>query len=169
MRDDTQGPFLIHVAGVMAVWLIFLSSIRFAHAGFYALHPAIRAAWCLWRCKADDRRTCRYNFNMTMDRMHDEFFIAFVTPWSVSMLYGGMGLIGAGLACGSVGDVAQLVSRHPSLLNAFDRLSDCVGALLMCTGMALVLAALSKRRRLSTAISLGFALTGLGVGIVTAV
>jgi hypothetical protein len=34
--------------------------------------------------------------------------------------------------------------------------------------MAMVLAALSKRRMLSTRISTGFLLTGLGVGIVTA-
>lgn len=163
------GALWIHVTGVMAVWLIFLSSIRFAHAGLHAMVPVARAAWCLWRCPDDDRRACRYNFMMTMDRLHTEFFIAFVTPWSVSLLYGGMGLIGTGLALASVGDVVQLVSLHPSLLNPFDRLADCAGAVMLCTGMAMVLAGLSKRRRLSTAISMGFALTGLGVGIVTAI
>lgn len=162
-------PFLIHVAGVMAVWMIFLSSIRFGHAGLYHLRPVAIALWRLWRCRESDKRSCRYNFMVTVDRMHEEFFIAFTTPWSVSLLFGGMGLIGAGLALGSVGDVVQLVSRHPTVLNIFDRLADCLCATAVCSGMALVLAATSKRRRLSTVISLGFAVTGLGVGVVTAI
>ena len=60
------------------------------------------------------------------------------------------------------------MSKHPTLLNAFDRGTDCLSAIFVCTGMAMVLAALSKRRPLSTLISLGFVATGLGVGFVTA-
>lgn len=161
--------FILHVAGVTAVWVIFLSAIRFGSFGVHALKPVARAGWRLWRCREADKRTCRYNFTLTMDRMHQEFFIAFTTPWSVSLLFGGIAFIGAGLSFGSVGDVAQLVSRHPTLLNAFDRLSDCISAAMVCTGMAMILAATSRRRRLSTLISLGFAVTGLGVGVVTAI
>jgi hypothetical protein len=73
------------------------------------------------------------------------------------------------LSLGSVGDNAQLVSTRPTLLNTFDCSAAAISAMLVCTGMAMVLAALSMRRTLSTVISTGFLLAGLGVGIVTIV
>jgi hypothetical protein len=161
-------PQLIHIIGVTAVWVIFLSSLRFAAAGVRGLWPVARARWHMWTCPARDKRSCQRRFQAAMDELHIEFFAAVTSPWSVALLTGGMALMGTGLAFGSVGDVAQLVSRHPEVLDAFDRAGDAASALLVCTGMAMVLAALSKRRMLSTWISTGFLLTGLGVGIVTA-
>jgi hypothetical protein len=161
-------PQLIHIVGVTAVWVIFLSSLRFATAGLRDLWPVVRATWHLWTCPHRDTPSCRRRWQYAMDELHIEFFAAVTSPWSVALLTGGMALIGGGLAFGSIGDVAQLVSNRPNVLDAFDRGADAASALLVCTGMAMVLAALSKRRMLSTWISTGFLLTGLGVGIVTA-
>jgi hypothetical protein len=161
-------PQLIHIAGVTAVWVIFLSAIRFAVAGMRGLWPVLVARWHLLTCPARDKRSCQRRFGEAMDRLHLEFFAAVTSPWSVALLCGGMAMIGVGLSLGSVGDIAQLVSKHPTLLDAFDRGTDCLSAACTCTGMAMVLAALSKRRPLSTLISLGFVATGLGVGAVTA-
>jgi hypothetical protein len=162
-------PQLIHIVGVTAVWVIFLSAVRFAAAGVRGLWPVICATWHLKTCPSRDKRSCQRRWQEAMDLLHIDFFAAVASPWSVALLTGGMALIGGGLALGSVGDIAQLVSTHPTLLNTFDRGADAASAMLVCTGMAMVLAALSKRRTLSTAISTGFLLTGLGVGIVTAV
>jgi hypothetical protein len=159
---------LIHIIGVTAVWVIFLSAMRFAAAGAHGLWPVVCARWHLWTCPARDKRSCQRRWQEAMDVLHLNFFAAVASPWSVALLTGGMFLIGTGLALASVGDIAQLVSAHPAKLDAFDRLGDCGSAMLICTGMAMVLAALSKRRMLSTWISTGFLLTGLGVGIVTA-
>jgi hypothetical protein len=161
-------PQLIHIVGVTAVWVIFLSALRFAAAGVHGVWPVLRARWHLWRCPSRDERSCQRRWQEAMDLLHIDFFAAVASPWSVALLTGGMALIGSGLAFGSVGDVAQLVSAVPDRLNAFDRIADCASAMLVCTGMAMVLAALSKRRMFSTLISAGFLLTGLGVGIVTA-
>jgi hypothetical protein len=169
VAEAMTDPQLIHIASVTAVWVIFLSAIRFAAAGVHGIWPVLRAAWHLKTCRSRDKRSCQRRFQEAMDVLHLTFFAAVTSPWSVALLTGGMTMIGGGLALGSVGDIAQLVSTHPSLLNTFDRGADCASALLVCTGMAMVLAALSRRRTLSTLISGGFLLTGLGVGIVTAV
>jgi hypothetical protein len=162
-------PQLIHILGVTAVWVIFLSSLRVAAAGLHGVLPVLRATWHLRTCPSRDKRSCQRRWVAAMDQLHVDFFAAVTSPWSVALLTGGMSLIGGGLAFGSVGDVAQLVSTRPNVLDAFDRGGDVASAMLVCTGMAMVLAALSKRRMLSTWISTGFLLTGLGVGIVTAI
>jgi len=159
---------MIHITGVTAVWVIFLSSLRFAAAGIRELWPVACARWHLLTCRARDKRSCQRMWQQAMDTLHIEFFAAVTSPWSVALLTGGMAMMGGGLSLGSIGDVAQLVSSHPEKLDAFDRGGDAASALLVCTGMAMVLAALSKRRMQSTWISTGFLLTGLGVGIVTA-
>ncbi|MDB5733210.1 MAG: hypothetical protein JWQ03_3105 [Variovorax sp.] len=158
----------IHVASVMAVWMIFLSSIRFGLAGAYGLKPVALCLWRLVRCKDTDKRACWRRLVRSMDEQFLELMIALTTKWSAVLLFGGMGSIGFGMAFGSAGDVAQLVADRPTLLNIYDRGMDCICALLVCFGMAAVLAALSKRRTMSSAISLGFMITGLGVGLVTA-
>lgn len=161
-------PQILHIVSVTAVWVIFLSAVRFAAAGARGVWPVVSCLWHLWTCPSRDKRSCQRRFQAAMDGLHLDFFAAVTSPWSVALLTGGMGMIGLGLSLGSVGDIAQLVSTHPTLLNAFDRGSDCASAVFLCSGMAMVLAALSKRRTLSTIISAGFLLTGLGVGIVTA-
>jgi hypothetical protein len=162
-------PQIVHIVGVTAVWTIFLSSIRFALAGFHGVLPVLAALWHLWTCPGRDRRSCQRRFQGTMDAIHVDFFAAVTSPWSVMLLTGGMAMIGSGLAFGSIGDVAQLLAKRPTVLNVFDRATDCLCAALVCTGMAMALAGLSKRRTASTLISLGFILTGAGVGYVTTV
>ena len=44
----TSDPVLIHIVGVTAVWIIFLTSIRFSLAGFYGLRRW-RDASGIWR------------------------------------------------------------------------------------------------------------------------
>ncbi|MBB5728256.1 hypothetical protein [Sphingomonas prati] len=91
------------------------------------------------------------------------------TPWSGLLLFGGMTLIGLGLSFGSVGDVVQLVARLPDRWSAFDRSMDFAGAIALSLGMSAVHAAVTRKRSLSVYVSIGFAVMGLGIGVVTAV
>jgi hypothetical protein len=161
-------PAVIHIVGITAVWIIFLSSIRFALAGFHGLKPVILCAWHLVRCGGRDKPTCRKQFMASVDRQYAELLIAITTPWSVMLLFVGMVLLGLGLSFGSVGDVVQLVARAPGRWDGLDRVMDLAGAVAMCTGMAAVHAAVTKRRSLSLIISAGFALMGVGIGVVSA-
>lgn len=161
-------PAIIHVVGVTAVWVIFLSSIRFSIVGFHGLKPVAHCVWHVIRCDGGDRKTCRKRLLVSLDRQYTELLIAITTPWSVALLFAGMSLIGMGLSFGSVGDVVQLVARSPGRWDTFDRSMDMAGALSMCTGMAAVHAAVTKRRSLSLIVSVGFALMGVGIGVVSA-
>lgn len=160
---------LIHIVGMAAVWVIFLSSIRFAVAGFYGLRPVAHCLWHLMRCKGGDRRECWRRLIASLDEQYTELLIAITTPWSVMLLFFGILLLGGGLSFASMGDVAQLVARRPEDWSGFDRGMDLSGAFLMCTGMASIHAAITKRRSLSMLMSLSFALIGVGIGAVTVV
>jgi hypothetical protein len=170
-------PAIIHVVGLAAVWVIFLSSIRFAAAGFYGLRPVAACIVHLIRCESRhllkrdsaDRRECRRRLLDSLDKQYTELLIAITTPWSVMLLFIGMVLIGTGLSLASVGDIAQLVARRPENWSAFDRGMDLTGALLMCTGMASTHAGITKRRSLSLILSFAFTLIGVGIGVVTVV
>lgn len=162
-------PAIIHVVGLAAVWVIFLSSIRFAAAGFYGLKPVASCLWHLIRCNGSDRAECRRRLFDSLDRQYTELLIAITTPWSVMLLFLGVLLLGGGLSAASIGDVAQLVARAPERWSAFDRGMDLTGALLICTGMAAIHAAITKRRSLSLVLSFVFTLIGVGIGVVTVV
>ncbi|NML13058.1 hypothetical protein HHL08_23505 [Sphingobium sp. AR-3-1] len=151
-----------------AVWIIFLSSIRFAVVGFHGLKPVARCLLHLALCDGADKAFCRKRLIASLDKQYTELLIAITTPWSVMLLFLGMLLIGTGLSFGSVGDVAQLVARSPGRWDGFDRGMDLAGAVSMCTGMASVHAAVTKRRSLSLLVSTGFALMGVGIGVVSA-
>jgi hypothetical protein len=162
-------PAVIHIVGVTAVWVIFLSSIRFAVVGFHGLKPVGLCIWHVMRCDDQDKSACRRRLIASLDRQYTELLIAITTPWSVMLLFFGMGLIGVGLSCGSIGDVAQLVALTPGRWDGFDRGMDMAGALCLCGGMAAIHAAVTKHRSLSLIISLGFAIMGAGIGAVSAV
>ena len=164
----TNDPAITHIVGVTAVWIIFLSSIRFAAVGFQGLKPVAKCFWHLLRCDGRDKVDCRRRLMASLDKQYTELLIAITTPWSVMLLFLGMVLLGAGMSFGSIGDVAQLVARVPGRWSGFDRGMDLTGAVFMCTGMASVHAAVTKRRSLSLIISLGFAIMGVGIGVVTA-
>ncbi len=110
-------PTLIHIVGVTAVWIIFLSAIRFAAAGVHGLKPVAGCVWHLMRCRCETRPCCRRRLIASLDQQFTELLIAITTPWSVALLFLGMALIGGGLAFGSVGDVAQLVALLLSVCN----------------------------------------------------
>jgi hypothetical protein len=159
---------VIHIVGVTAVWIIFLSSIRFAVVGFHGLRPVARCVWHVLRCDGRDRASCRKRLIASLDKQYAELLIAITTPWSVALLFAGMVLLGIGMGLGSIGDVTQLVARTPVRWEAFDRGTDLAGAVFLCVGMASVHAAVTKRRSLSLIISVGFALMGVGIGVVSA-
>lgn len=164
-----DGPTIIHIVGVTAVWIIFLSSIRFAAVGFFGLKPVASCVWHYVRCSGIDKRSCRKRLVASIDRQYTELLIAITTPWSVALLFLGIIFLGLGLSFGSLGDVAELVAKVPGRWTAFDRSMDMLGAVLMCVGMASIHAAVTKRRSMSLAVSIGFAIMGVGIGIVTAV
>ncbi|MFC3579141.1 hypothetical protein [Sphingomonas hylomeconis] len=164
-----SDPAIIHTIGVAAVWAIFLSSIRFTAVGFHGLKPVARCIWHVARCDGPDKTACRRRLLNSLDRAYAELLIAITTPWSVMLLFAGMLLLGAGLSLGAVGGIAQLVSLSPGKWSGFDRGMDLLGALLMCTGMASIHAAVTKRRSISLFVSVGFAVMGVGIGVVTAV
>lgn len=163
------NPAIIHVIGMAAVWVIFLSSIRFAVAGFYGLKPVARCLWHLVRCTGGKRAECYRRFVASLDQQYTELIIAITTPWSVMLLFFGIMLLGFGLSMASVGDVALLVARSPDQWAAFDRGMDLTGAVLLCTGMAAIHAAITIRRSLSLVMSMAFTLIGVGIGVVTVV
>lgn len=162
-------PTIVHIVGVTAVWIIFLSSVRFALVGFHGLSPVARCIWHLFRCDGADKASCRKRLVASLDKQYTELLIAITTPWSVMLLFAGMVSIGAGLAFGSVGDVVQLVAMSPDRWEGFDRGMDLASAVGLCVGMAAIHAAVTKRRSLSLITSLGFALMGVGIGVVSAV
>lgn len=162
-------PAITHVVGLAAVWVIFLSSIRFAAVGFHGLKPVAACLWHLLRCTGGNRAECRRRLIASLDRQYTELLIAITTPWSVMLLFLGMVLLGCGLSFGSVGDIAQLVARAPDKWAGFDRGMDLTGAFLMCTGMASIHAGVTKRRSLSLLLSFLFTLIGVGIGVVTVV
>jgi hypothetical protein len=162
-------PTVVHIVGVTAVWIIFLSSVRFAVVGISGLRPVAYCALHLLRCDGRNRADCRKRLVASLDRQYTELLIAITTPWSVVLLFAGIVMLGGGLSLGSVGDVAQLVAWRPDRWSAFDRGMDLGGAVLMCLGMAAIHAAVTKRRSLSLIISAGFAAMGVGIGVVSAV
>ena len=63
--------------------------------------------------------------------------------------------------------MVQLVANSPKRWDGFDRGMDLAGAVGLCTGMAAIHAAVTKRPSLSLITSLGFALMGVGIGAVS--
>jgi hypothetical protein len=159
---------VIHIVGVTAVWIIFLSSIRFAAVGAHGLRPVLKCVWHLLRCKGSDKRGCRRQLTASLDRQYSDLLIAITTPWSVMLLFAGMVAMGVGLSLASIGDVFQLVAVMPYRWSTLDRLMDLAGAAAMATGMASIHAAVTKRRSLSLIMSTCFAVLGALIGIATA-
>jgi hypothetical protein len=158
---------ITHIVGVTAVWIIFLSSIRFAAVGLHGLRPVAKCIWHLIRCDGQDKESCRRRLIRSLDKQYTELLAAITTKWSVVLLFTGMVLIGAGLSMGSVGDVAQLVAVSPSGWAVFDRGMDLLSAGFLACGMASIHAAVTKRRSLSLLVSGAFAIMGAGIGYFT--
>lgn len=58
------NPQLIRIVGVTAVWVIFLSSLRFAAAGMRELWPVACARWHLLTCRSGLQRSCQRRWQM---------------------------------------------------------------------------------------------------------
>lgn len=144
-----------------------LFGVRFAVAAVNWLLPLGAAVWHLVRCEGRDSRQCRRRFIGAIDQLHDDLNSAITTPWSATLLFAGSVLIGVAFACGSAGDAAQLVARHPDAWQSFDVVTDCVAAILAVTGMSFLQAATSLRRTASFLVSGALVLTGLGIGVLT--
>jgi hypothetical protein len=92
---------MIHVIGVTAVWIIFLSSIRFALAGFQRLKPVARSIWRLLRCKGQDKVSCRKPLMASLDKQITDLLAAITAPWSAMLRFVGVALLGwAGISAG---------------------------------------------------------------------
>ncbi|MFD1952107.1 hypothetical protein ACFSGX_15140 [Sphingomonas arantia] len=162
-------PSVVHVVGVTAVWIIFLSALRFIAVSLHGLRPVLHSIRRMTRARKATWADRRRWFGASLDAQYANLIIALTTRWSGVLLFGGMTLIGLGLSFGSVGDVVQLVARLPDRWNAFDRSMDFAGAIALSLGMSAVHAAVTRKRSLSIYVSIAFALMGLGIGIVTAV
>lgn len=158
----------VQIVSIMALWVMFLSALRFSANMAVALHP-LGVSLLRTANPQMSKRQRRSEFYWAMDSIKLRFQIAMCTPWSLPLLLGGLFLIGLGLSFGSTGDVVVLVSRYPERWTDLDRYLDWISALSGCVGMAIALAALSKRRTASVLISSGFAITGLGIGVIAAV
>lgn len=157
----------VQVISIMSLWVLFLSSLRFMSTMLFDLRPLMRA--CLrilkWRMTGHDRKR---ELVAAMDTMQFRFSIALCTPWSITLLFIGLALIGVAVSLVSTGDVMILVARIPGQWINTDRYLDWLGSALYGLGAALVLAAMSQRRTASFLVSTGFAITGLGIGIIAA-
>ena len=158
----------VQIISIMALWVMFLSALRFSANSLLGLRPLATAAsrTVRWRLGPVDRRR---EFRHALDTIYMRFQIATCTPWSVSLLLLGLFLIGGAFSCGTTGDVMLLVSRSPEHWSDTDRYLDWVAAIASCAGMAVVLAAISKNSPASLLISSGFAITGLGIGVIAAI
>lgn len=158
----------VQIVSIMALWVMFLSALRFSANSVIAMRPLGVAAYrtVRWGMNSHDRRR---EFRGAMDAIYMRFTIATCTPWSVSLLLVGLFLIGGAFSFGTTGDVMMLVSHHPERWSDSDRYLDWAAALSSCAGMATTLAAISKNRPASLMISCGFAITGLGIGVIAAV
>jgi hypothetical protein len=162
-------PSVIHIVGVTAVWIIFLSAIRFGLVGVAGMKPIVSCLFHIMRARHATWRDRGVWFTASLDRQYQELIIALTTRWSGVLLFGGIAMLGWGLFWGSIGDVAQLVSRAPKSWDGFDRGSDLAGAVLLALGMSSIHAAVTRKRSLSLWVSIGFAIMGVGIGAVTAV
>lgn len=158
----------VQIVSIMALWVMFLSALRFSANSVIAMRPLGVAAFRTVRWRMD-RRESKREFQTALDAIYMRFTIATCTPWSVSLLLMGLFLIGGAFSCGTTGDVMMLVSHHPERWSDSDRYLDWAAAILSCAGMATTLAAISKNRPASLLISSGFAITGLGIGVIAAV
>jgi len=163
-----EHALAVRIISIMALWVMFLSALRFSTNTLIALHPlGVSIARSLnWRMSKAKRRDEVY---WALDSIKLRFAIALCTPWSLTLLFLGLFAMGMGMSFGSTGDVMMLVSRTPDRWTNIDRYLDWISAISGCVGMATVLAALSKKRTASVLISSGFAITGLGIGVIAAV
>lgn len=161
-------PAFVQATSIMFLWVLFLSSLRFASTMIYDLRPlgvaALRIAGR--RLSREERRR---ELTYAMDMLYFRYEIALCTPWSILLLFIGLGMIGVALSFVSSGDIMMLVARYPERWVLHDRYLDWIGTLLFGLGSALTIAATSKRRTASFLVSTGFAITGLGIGIIAAV
>jgi hypothetical protein len=157
----------VSIISVMSLWVMFLSSIRFSINMGLMLKPLGRAAFRTLWWRMDERDYTREKV-AAMDEIQLRLAIAMTTPWSAVLAILGSVLMGSAYSFGSSGNILVLIGRHPEAWQQTDRMLDWVAATSACVGMAMVLAALSRRRRISAIISTGFAITGLGIGVVSA-
>lgn len=157
----------VQVISIMSLWVLYLSALRFAATTLYDLRPLALAILRIvrWRMSGHDRRR---EIVQAMDTMQFRFSIALCTPWSITLLFLGLACIGVAVSFVSGGDVMMLVARQPERWVNADRYLDWVGSMLFGLGSAAALAAMSKRRTASFLVSTGFAITGLGIGIIAA-
>ena len=157
-----------HVAVTAMVWMLLLSSLRFAAVGSSALVPLGSSAWGVLWCKGSDNEQCLAKFNERLDAVYIRLLMALTTPASATLVYAAMAMIGAGCMIGSFGNVLRFVSPHPERWADTAMAMTCTGIPLIVVGMSCLVAAVSPRRTASLIMSAGFILSGVGVGVVTA-
>lgn len=163
-----SDPQIMQILSIAFLWVLFLSSLRFGARSVYALRPFGVAAVRAVRWKMD-RHDWMRELMFAVDTVQMKFSAALCTPWSIPLLFGGMASLGVGVSLVSSGDIMILVARHPERWISSNQYLDWVGSMLGGLGMAGMLAAVSRRRTASFLISSGFAITGLGIGIIAAV
>lgn len=163
-----SDPQIIQILSIAFLWVLFLSSLRFSARSVYALRPFGRAAVRAVRWNMN-RHDAMRELMLAVDTVQMKFSVALCTPWSIPLLFGGMAALGVGVSLVSSGDVMILVARYPDRWINSNQYMDWVGSMLGGLGMAAMLAAVSRRRTASFLISSGFAITGLGIGIIAAV
>lgn len=157
----------VSIISIASLWVMFLSSIRFAINTGLMLKPLARAAFRTMWWRMDEHSYNREKIR-ALDQIQMRLTIAMTTPWSAVLAIFGSMLMGSAYSFGSSGNILVLIGRHPQAWEQTDRMLDWVAAISACVGMALVLAALSPRSRISAIISTGFAITGLGIGVISA-
>jgi hypothetical protein len=160
-------PQTIQILSIAFLWVMFLSAVRFSASAAYSLRPLVAAAGRIARRRSS--RGLKGEVLFALDTIQERYSEALCTPWAIPLLFGGMVALGIGVSLLSSGDVMILVARYPQWWVNDNRYLDWAGSMLGGLGMAACLAAVARRRTASFLISSGFAITGLGIGIIAAI
>lgn len=163
-----SAPQTMQILSIAFLWVMFLCAIRFSASTALTLRPLFRAAGKI-AAHGFDRAIFRQHWFEALSKVQDRYAAVVCTPWSIPLLLSGLVMIGLAISMLSGGDIMVLVARHPERWVNSNQYMDWTGAMLGGLGFAASLAAVSRRRTVSFMISTGFAITGLGIGIIAAV
>lgn len=159
---------MMQAVSIMFLWVMALSAIQFAATTIFSLTPLMIAGvrTLRWGMNRHDRMR---ELVFAMDQIQFRFSAAICTPWSIPLLMFGLAMIGIAISLLNTGDVMILVARQPDRWINKNVYLDWIASMLGGLGFAATLSAISRRRTVSFLISTGFAITGLGIGIIAAV
>lgn len=163
-----MSAFNIEQAMLAALaWMLLGNSLRFAAVGGHAVLPVVATGWrSLWS-KATESGDCSYRFHKALDELYMRLMSALTTAASGALVYAGIFAMGVGMAIRVSASVMRYTEGREQYWLQWSESQNIVSSPLLVVGMSCIIAAVSPRRTASLAMSAGFVIAGLGIGVVT--